>query len=132
MNVKSDIIFSDTLDELIPTFAVERDHRRRSDLVPQITASFTPDRRRAHWHTWVKPGPNPNSTEMAARRPCSCRPDGSLSTGQSHALVKAVTFPTPPFPPEVDSFRFLLLDGFLYCLQSTAVVYNICFVTLSP
>ena len=28
----------------------------------------------------------------------------------------------PPFPPEVGDFRFLLLYGFLYCLQSSAVV----------
>ena len=28
----------------------EHDHRRRADREPQITASFTWDRRRAHWH----------------------------------------------------------------------------------
>ena len=51
MNIKWSITFSDTVDELILMFAVEHDQRRRSDRAPQITASFTPDRRRAHWHT---------------------------------------------------------------------------------
>ena len=128
MNINSPIIFSDTVDELIPTFAVEHDHRRRSDRAPQTTASFTPDRRRAHWHTWWgKLGPNRNSAEMAARAPCACRPEGNLSTGRSHALVKALTFRTLLFPPEVDSFRCLLLYDFLNCLQSTAAgLHKLC------
>ena len=30
--------------------SLQHDHRRRADRTPQITASFTRDRRRAHWH----------------------------------------------------------------------------------
>ena len=30
---------------------LENDHRRRADRAPQITTSFTWDRRRAYWHT---------------------------------------------------------------------------------
>ena len=67
----------------------EHDHRQRADRTPQITASFTRDRRRAHWHIWWgKLGRDRNCAEMVARVPCACRPEGSLSTGQSRGLVK--------------------------------------------
>ena len=40
----------------------EHDHRRRADRAPQITASHTRDRRRAHWHICIEreawTGPN--------------------------------------------------------------------------
>ena len=67
----------------------ERDHRRRADRAPQVKASLTRDRRRAHWHIeWGKVGPDRNGAEIVARAPCACRPEGSLSAGHSHALVK--------------------------------------------
>ena len=67
----------------------EHNHRRKADRAPQITASFTRDRRRAHWHMrWGKLGRDGIGAEMVARAPSACNPEESLSTGHSRALVK--------------------------------------------
>ena len=53
-------------------------HRRRADRAPQIPASFTRDRRRAHRHVqWGKLGPDQIGGEMVARAACTSRPEGS-------------------------------------------------------
>ena len=71
----------------------EHDHRRRADRAPQIAASFTRDRRRAHWHIlWGELGPDGIGAQMVARAPCACRTEGSLSTGQGRAPVEHSTF----------------------------------------
>ena len=68
----------------------EHDHRRRADRAPEIEASFTQDRRRAHWHihivgdAWTGPNRRQNGRESGAR----ILAGGSPWTGQSHALVK--------------------------------------------
>ena len=67
----------------------EHDHRRRADRAPQITASFTRDRRRVHWHIWWgKLGSDRIGGEMVVRAACASRPKGSPWTGQSRELVK--------------------------------------------
>ena len=38
----------------------EHDHRRRADRAPENTASFTRDRRRAHWHIMGEALTGPN------------------------------------------------------------------------
>ena len=66
----------------------KHDHRR-ADRVLHVTASFMRDMRRAHWHIhWRKLGPDRIGAEMVARAPYVRRPEGSLSTGESRALVK--------------------------------------------
>ena len=49
MNIKSSIICADTADALTRS-QLEHDHRRRADRASQVTANFTRDRRRFHWH----------------------------------------------------------------------------------
>ena len=65
MNIKQSIIFSNTVDAF--TAKVERG----ADRAPQITASFTRDRRRAHSHivgeAWTGPNRCPNGHESAVR-----------------------------------------------------------------
>ena len=59
---------------------------------------------------------------MVTKAPRVCKPDGSLSTGQSHALVEPSPSRCLRSLPKLVAFAFLLLYGFLYCLQFTAVV----------
>ena len=67
----------------------EHDHRRRADRAPQITASFTRGRRRAHLHIcWGKLGSDRIDGEMIARMACASRPEGRPWTGRSRALVE--------------------------------------------
>ena len=50
-NNKSSIIFAGTVwTRSQRRSQFEHDHRRTADRAPQITASFTRDKRRAHWH----------------------------------------------------------------------------------
>ena len=67
----------------------EHDHRQRADLAPRIRSSFTRNRRRAHWQIlWGKRRPERIGAQILTKAPCACRPEGSLSTGLSHSLVK--------------------------------------------
>ena len=59
---------------------------------------------------------------MVTKAPCVCRPDGSLSMGQSHALVDPLPSRCLRNPPKLIAFYLLLLYCFLYCLKSTSVV----------
>ena len=68
------------------------------------------------------------SAQMVTKAPCVFRPDGSLSTGQSHALEEPQPSRCLRFLPKLIAFDFLLLYGFLYCIQSTAarVLFKLC------
>ena len=58
-----------------------------------LRLTFTRDGLRAHRHTWCgELGPDHNGTEMAGREACNDRPEGSLSTGQCHALLNRSLF----------------------------------------
>ena len=79
-------------------------HGRRSDRALQIMASFTRHRRRAHWHTWRTLESNESVPKWSrTRRACA----GLVETSRWGKAMRS--FPVPPFPPEVDSFRFFII-----------------------
>ena len=83
LSIESVIVFADRQRRS----QFEHDHRRRVDRTPLIKASFTRDRRRAHWHIVGKLGPDRVGGEIVARAACASRPTESPWTGQSRELV---------------------------------------------
>ena len=54
---------------------------------------------------WTRPNPCPNGHEIAVRVQARWKPRDETKPCARGAL----TFPMPPFPPQVDSFRFLII-----------------------
>ena len=69
-------------------------------------------------HSGGKLGPDRIGAQMFTKAPCVCRLEGSLSTGQSHALDASVP------SRKLIAFDFRLLCGLLYFLQPTPVVLH--------